>query len=144
MFEYCVHWMSSQCFHFITPENTSVFKVYKMQKQPSRCDLGKRCSGLQLYWNCTSAWVFSCKFPAYFKSTFSSEHLWTAVSENGNIGQKWVNYLNIRSCHQRCPIKKGILKNFAKFTGKHQWQSLFLNKVAGLRPVTHSFSSICQ
>ena len=26
--------------------------------------------------------------------------------------------------------KKGVLRNFAKFTGKHQWQSLFFN-VAG-------------
>ena len=31
--------------------------------------------------------------------------------------------------------KKGVLKNFAKFTGKHLCQSLFFNKVAGLRPV---------
>ena len=28
--------------------------------------------------------------------------------------------------------KKGVLKNFAKFTGKHLCQSLFLNKAAGL------------
>ena len=27
--------------------------------------------------------------------------------------------------------KKGILRNFAKFTGKHLCQSLFFNKVAG-------------
>ena len=26
---------------------------------------------LQLYWNRTSAWVFSCKFAAYFQNTFS-------------------------------------------------------------------------
>ena len=31
--------------------------------------------------------------------------------------------------------KKVILKNFAKFTGKHLCQSHFFNKVAGLRPV---------
>ena len=30
--------------------------------------------------------------------------------------------------------KKGVLKNFAKFTGKQLFQSLFFNKVAGLRP----------
>ena len=24
-----------------------------------------------LYWNCTSAWVFSCHFAAYFQNTFS-------------------------------------------------------------------------
>ena len=32
--------------------------------------------------------------------------------------------------------KKGALGNFAKFTGKHLRQSLFFNKVAGLRPAT--------
>ena len=31
-----------------------------------------------------------------------------------------------------CSIKKGVLKNFAKFTGKYLCRSLFLNKVAGL------------
>ena len=29
--------------------------------------------------------------------------------------------------------KKGVLRNFANFTGKHLRQSLLLNKVAGLR-----------
>ena len=35
--------------------------------------------------------------------------------------------LRVRSSHQRCSIKKGVLKNFAKFTGKHLCQrgSLF-------------------
>ena len=33
-------------------------------------------------------------------------------------------------------MKKGILKNFAKFTGKHLCQSLFFTKVADLRPAT--------
>ena len=33
-------------------------------------------------------------------------------------------------------FKKGVLRNFAKFTGKHLYQSLFLNKVSGLRPAT--------
>ena len=30
--------------------------------------------------------------------------------------------------------KKGGLENFAKFTGKYLCQSLFFNKLAGLRP----------
>ena len=33
-------------------------------------------------------------------------------------------------------MKTGVLRNFEKFTAKHQCQSLFLNKVAGLRPAT--------
>ena len=32
--------------------------------------------------------------------------------------------------------KKAILRNFAKFIGKHPCQSLFFNKVTGLRPAT--------
>ena len=31
---------------------------------------------------------------------------------------------------------KGVLRNFAKFTGKHLCQSLIFNKVAGMRPAT--------
>ena len=31
---------------------------------------------------------------------------------------------------------KGVLRSFAKFKGKHLGQSLFFNKVAGLRPAT--------
>ena len=37
-----------------------------------------------------------------------------------------------RSRHRRCSMKKGVLKNFPKFTGKHLCQSLVFNKVAGL------------
>ena len=32
--------------------------------------------------------------------------------------------------------KRGALKDFAKFTGKHLYQSLIFNKVAGLMPAT--------
>ena len=44
-------------------------------------------------------------------------------------------YAISRSSHQRCPMRKDVLRNFAKFTRKHLCQSLFLNKVAGLNPV---------
>ena len=37
---------------------------------------------------------------------------------------------------RRCSIKKGVLRNFAKLTGKHLCQSLFFNKVAQLWPTT--------
>ena len=39
-----------------------------------------------------------------------------------------------RSSHQRCSIRKGVLKNFVKFTGKHLFLSLFFNKVTGWKP----------
>ena len=39
-----------------------------------------------------------------------------------------------RSSRPKVFCKKGVLRNFAKFTGKHLCESLFFNKVAGLRP----------
>ena len=35
-----------------------------------------------------------------------------------------------RSSHQEVFCEKGVLRNFAKFTGKHLCQSLFFNKAA--------------
>ena len=49
-------------------------------------------------------------------------------------GRLNIDIQNLRSSHKRCSSKKGVLRNFAKFTGKHLCQSLFLNKDAGLRP----------
>ena len=40
------------------------------------------------------------------------------------------NFPSFSSNHGRCSFRKGALRNFAKFTGKHLWQSLFFNKVA--------------
>ena len=48
-----------------------------------------------------------------------------------------LNFDTFLVCHRislpRMFYKKGVLRNFAKFTGKHLCQSLFFNKVAGLR-----------
>ena len=41
-----------------------------------------------------------------------------------------------RSSRPELFCEKGALRNFTKFTGKHLYQSLFFNKVAGLRPPT--------
>ena len=44
-----------------------------------------------------------------------------------------------RSSQLRCFMKKSVLRIFAKFTGKHLYQSLFFNKVADLRPKACNF-----
>ena len=36
-----------------------------------------------------------------------------------------------RSSHRRCFVRKGVLRSFAKFIGKHLCQSLSFNKVGG-------------
>ena len=47
--------------------------------------------------------------------------------------------LFLGTCRSSSPgvlCKKSVFRNFAKFTGKHLYQSLFFNKVAGLNPAT--------
>ena len=43
----------------------------------------------------------------------------------------WRIFLPEAASRSRCSVKKGILRNFVKFTGKHPCQSLFFNEVAG-------------
>ena len=42
--------------------------------------------------------------------------------------------------HQTCSVRKDVLKNFAKFRGKHLCLSLFFNKVAGAEALAQVFS----
>ena len=46
----------------------------------------------------------------------------------------------IKSSYQRCSVRKGVLRNFAKLTGKYLCKSFFFNKVAGLRHFPVIFS----
>ena len=45
-------------------------------------------------------------------------------------------YFPYRSSRLEVLCKKGALRIFTKFTGKHLCQSLFFDKVTGLRPTT--------
>ena len=44
--------------------------------------------------------------------------------------------MTTRSNHQRCSVRKSVLRNFARFTGKRLCQVLFYNKVPGSEPAT--------
>ena len=41
-----------------------------------------------------------------------------------------------RRSHQRCSVRKGVLRNFGKFIGKQLCQGLSFNKVAAVRPAS--------
>ena len=56
------------------------------------------------------------------------------LNSKNYAGQR--RHLKDRSSRPKVFCKKGVLKNFTKFTGNHLRQSLFLNKVVCLRPVT--------
>ena len=47
---------------------------------------------------------------------------------------KNIKKTSYRTCHQRCSVKKGVLRDFTKLTGKQLCRRLFFNKVADLRP----------
>ena len=49
---------------------------------------------------------------------------------NASICFPW--NLRTTSSHRKCSIKKGVPRNFSKFTGQHLCQGFFFNKVAGL------------
>ena len=55
-------------------------QIYRRTPMP-KCDFNKVAK--KLYWNPTSALMFSCTFAAYFQNTFSQEHHWMAASERG-------------------------------------------------------------
>ena len=83
--------------------------------------------------------IFS-SMPSFFKDLEISK---TLLSYSTNLRKFTIGiiilalrYFTYRSSHLRCFVNKGVLKSFAKFTGKHLCQSLFFNKVAGLSPAT--------
>ena len=53
-----------------------------------------------------------------------------------NVSDRSEITLYIKLCRAEMFWKKGALRNFAKFNGKHLFQSLFFNKIAGMRPAT--------
>ena len=96
----------------------------------------------QIYFNIEQTWARSLLCIQQSRIQSLAKHLRWSFCEN----RQWppiVNYLDIltrfwihfcRSSHRRCSVRKDLLRNFAKFTGKHQCQKLYFNKVAGLRP----------
>ena len=58
------------------------------------------------------------------------------VKTCGNLKTPIWHFDDGRSSRPDVFCKKGVLRDFAKSTGKHLCQSLFFNKVAGLRPAT--------
>ena len=73
-----------------------------------------------IFLNRTSAWVFSCKFAAYFQDTFPKEHLWVAASA-------YMHYID-NHIQNRCSKKS------RKLHEKTTLMESLLNTAAGLRP----------
>ena len=73
-------------------------------------------------------WVLR-NFMKYLHSQFSNSKCRGRTSQS-------LNAIKHRRSRPELFCKNGVLRNFAKFTGKHLCQSFFFNKTAGLRPAT--------
>ena len=73
------------------------------------------CINFSEIWQRQTACILITQFP----------HIW--VSETKTRWKTWR-----RRSHRRRSVRKVVLRNFAKFTGKHLRQSLLFNKVSGL------------
>ena len=90
-----------------------------------------RChSGVTFFW-CFYCWLW--------KGRCLLGHGYSLGKVNWTLSlSKWDKATSklFRTSHRRWSIKKGVLKNSQKFTGKHLCQSLFFNKAAGHRLAT--------
>ena len=78
-----------------------------------------------------------CFFRSYFSPGLKKVVTESHSSSNFLSKGVWKCFLgNIRSSSPEVFCRKGVPKNFEKFTGKYLRQSLFFNKFAGLRPAT--------
>ena len=89
----------------------------------------------------TLAQMFSCEFCEISKNTFFHRTPLVAASLKSQYSsQREISQLigraNHRSSRPEAFCTKDVRKNFAKAPGKHLCQSLFFNKVAGLRSAT--------
>ena len=71
----------------------------------------------------------SCLSNLHFIQNFISKILIQEL----NLATYWISS---RSSRPEVFCQKGVLQNFSKFTGKYLCQTLFFNKVTGLRPAT--------
>ena len=92
------------------------------------CNIAKRTS-LNYVWTAIFPWL-SLKLQIFRRFRIRSS----------KIDSLW----NAKSSHRRCSVRKGILRKFAKFTGKHLCQSHFFKKETPAQVFSYEFCKIRQ
>ena len=116
-------------------------RLFSVQKElsPMTCDIKtvKLCLNKHAYFPRYAFTEDSLKtkitwnqFPGHiFYRIFKQKFLFCNNAQTGQILLS--DYVYFRSTRPKVFCKKGVLRNFAKFIGKHLCQNLFFNKVAG-------------
>ena len=76
-------------------------QIYRITSMP-KCDFNKLAK--QLYWNRTSAWVFSWKLAAYFQNTFLDGCFWVYYMTEKD-GGKYFRRLDLEERDKTCLLK---------------------------------------
>ena len=83
-----------------------------------------------------------------FKGHFFNElsNTWSSIHEKVKKHWSWVEKKRClyRSSHRRCFLRKGVLRNFTNFTGKHPCQSLFIKKESLAQVLSCEFCEISK
>ena len=89
------------------------------------------------------SWVFERELFLFY---FWENVLWAKSSSELPLRSRHtqMHFKIGRSSHRRCFAKKGVPRNFSKFTGKHLCQSLIFNNVAGLRYLPVNFVKLLR
>ena len=98
--------------------------------------------------------------PSGYFPFFISFSCWNEINTKSSIkkdsrkmGNCNVNHILDRSSHQRCSVRKGVLRNFAQFPGKHRVRVSFLiklqacnfiNKRLWYTLLVQAFSEFCE
>ena len=85
-------------------------------------------------------WLFQNWQDSSTWTSETSENVYLFVFISSFVSFKYIYFFDVvrnhRSSRPEVLCKKGVPRNFAKFTGKHMCQSLLFNKLAGLRLAT--------
>ena len=78
-------------------------------------------------------WIFAAA-----NTFFQLSLVFIADSRTGFCSELfWNHWLNLRSSHRNSSVKKGVIRNFANFLGKHMCWSPFLTDLKAFRPALY-------
>ena len=102
----------------------SVLKICSKFTREHPCQSAISIKLLCNFINITSAWMFSCKFAAYFPNTFFKEHLrmaasifWTTTKRKPELYDKW----NILWFISNSLLKLTLADRYRKVNNNEQW-----------------------
>ena len=74
-------------------------------------------------------WTLSRYLPFFISFFYWNEisKKYSVIEDTVKVENCKANHILDRNSHRRCSVRKDVLRNFAKFTGKHLCQGLFMS-----------------